>query len=468
MATVKLFSSRTLRPETAAGENRQGFFLGDGFMMLVQDGDEFGRRGQSEVIPVWNWQRLPGTTIAQTGIVPYYDMFRTAQHSIGQSDLVGGVSDGRYGLVAMDYRRSGVSVQARKAWFFFDDELVALGADIRDPTGTAPVFTTLNQVLQDGPVTVRDASGTRTLSLGSLTTSGPAWIEHDAMGYVSLDPAMPLAAQARWQTGGGLALPVFSAWVDHGVRPAGASYAYAVVPQATHERLDAFLADSPVVVLANTAAVQAVAHRHLGQTQIVFYTSGSVRLLDGTHLAVSQPASLIVHEQGSTLRISAADPRQQATSLTVDLSIPLVGNQARWIATRQATQILLPLPGGAYRGSSATQTFQRLDLAGLPAEGLPPAIADGEHGPRLTSLPPLGGRTLSAGPNPRSLLASRAVAAAPGAVAVPPAAPSPRTAPPSSIAQPATIRSSAAATWDPAAVDAALDWWVDGSQPAPP
>ena len=42
LTTVKMLSSRVARPETAAGENQQGYFLGDGFTMFVQDGNEFG------------------------------------------------------------------------------------------------------------------------------------------------------------------------------------------------------------------------------------------------------------------------------------------------------------------------------------------------------------------------------------------------------------------------------------------
>jgi chondroitin AC lyase len=463
MATVKLLSSRTLRPETAAGENTRGFFLGDGFTMLVQDGDEFGRRGQTEVIPVWNWQRLPGTTVAQTGSIPYYDMFKTAQHSTGQSDLVGGVSDGRYGLAAMEYRRSGVSVQARKAWFFFDNELVALGADIRDPAGNASVFTTLNQVLLDGPVTLKDAAGTQTLRMGSLTLRGPAWVEHDRLGYVNLDPAGSLTVQASLQTGGGVALPVFSAWVDHGVRPAGASYAYAVVPQATHEQLDAFLSDPPVAILANTAAVQAVAHRALGQTQIVFYAPGSVRLLDGTLVRVTQPASLIVAQQGSTLQISAADPRQAATSLTVEISLPLAGNQARWIASQQVTQIVLPLPSGAYRGASVTQTFQRLDQVPAPLAVVPRYGADGEHGPRLAA-PALAVRGRATDLSSVILPTANAAAAGPESIPRVIAAPSALTPPLASAARRGASRVSQATLWDALAVDAAMHWWAEASE----
>jgi chondroitin AC lyase len=212
LTTVKLLSNRTPRPETAAGENPQGFFEGDGFTMFVQDGDEFGSRGGPEIFPVWDWQRLPGTTVEHNGYIPYYDMFQTSANSTGGSSIVGSVSDGTYGLAAMDYRRSGVSVTAKKAWFFFDNEVVALGAGINDSSSAAPVYTSLNQVRLDGNVTVEDTGGRRTLALGSSTSlSGTGWIEHDGLGYVLLDPTSHTTVQAAQQSGGGTTLPVFGA-----------------------------------------------------------------------------------------------------------------------------------------------------------------------------------------------------------------------------------------------------------------
>src|SRR5262249_4465699 len=115
LTTVKMISSRVARPETAAGDNKQGFFEGDGFTMFVQDGDEFGSRGGPNIMAVWDWQRLPGTTVEHNGTIPYYDMFKTGTNAAGGSDIVGSASDGQYGLAAMNYVRSGVNVTAKKA-----------------------------------------------------------------------------------------------------------------------------------------------------------------------------------------------------------------------------------------------------------------------------------------------------------------------------------------------------------------
>ena len=373
MATLRMLSSRTLRPETAAGVNRQGFFAGDGLTLFIQDGDELGQRGGAEIMPVWDWQRLPGTTVQHNGVIPYYDMFKTATNSTGSSQLVGSASDGNYGVAMMDYRRGGVSLTAKKSWFFFDDEVVALGADIDDANAAAPVFTSLNQVLLDGEVTVQDASGRRTLNLGEAAAlQGQGWIQHDDLGYVILDDSSRTTVQAKMQSGGGASLPVFSAWVDHGPRPLNRTYAYAVVSDVSADELDFYAANSPIKVLSNTPTVQAVRHEGLAQTQLAFYSAGAAWINDTTWIAVGQPATLIVREVGDDLIITAADPLQRSTALTIDVNRRLIGAGARWQPATQSTRISFPLPTSPYLGSSVTRTYT--SMAGEPVRL--PAVAD--------------------------------------------------------------------------------------------
>jgi len=371
MTTLKLLSSRTLRPETAAGNNMRGFFEGDGFTLFVQDGDELGARWEQDILPVWDWQRVPGTTVQHNGVIPAYDMFKSSTNSTGSSNLVGSASDGRYGVALMDYRRGGVSLTAKKSWFFFDNEVVALGADIDDLKANSPVFTSLNQVLLDGPVTVQDAAGRRTLDLGtSASLNGAAWIHHDDLGYVILDGSNRTTVQAKTQSGGGVSLPVFSAWVDHGARPQNKTYAYAVVPGVSPDELDQFAANAPIQILANTPTVQTVRHTGLQQTQVAFFSAGTTWINNTTWVTVNQPALLMIREVGDDLVITAADPRQTAASLTIDLNRRLIGAGASWQAQTQTTRIVMQLPAAPDRGASVTRTYSNLVGASLllPAE----------------------------------------------------------------------------------------------------
>ncbi len=66
---------------------------------------------------------------------------------------MGAVTDGLYGAVGFDYISPHDFIKARKAWFFFDEEYVCLGAGIEARSGY-PVATTLNQTLLKGEVGV--------------------------------------------------------------------------------------------------------------------------------------------------------------------------------------------------------------------------------------------------------------------------------------------------------------------------
>jgi chondroitin AC lyase len=137
-ATVKVSSTRTLEPESGNGEGLQSLHLADGVNLIQQRGNEY-----TDIQPIWDWRRLPGTTTEQAA----YSLRPPVDWGVsGSTGFAGGVSDGRNGATALDYAER--NVKARKAWFFYDDVEVALGAGIGrgmayegyTPTGaTAPL-----------------------------------------------------------------------------------------------------------------------------------------------------------------------------------------------------------------------------------------------------------------------------------------------------------------------------------------
>ena len=124
--SLKLCSERTVGVETDVNsENLLGYFLPYGLTYIYRRGDEY-----EDIFPVWNWARLPGVTSPDD--IPVIKGKFTQEVA-----FVGGVSDGKYGLSAMemDVRET----TGKKSWFWFDKELVALGAgitnlSISDPT----------------------------------------------------------------------------------------------------------------------------------------------------------------------------------------------------------------------------------------------------------------------------------------------------------------------------------------------
>src|SRR5262249_23504541 len=137
-ASVKVVSTRTSQPEQGNNQGLKNLYLGDGVNQIMVTGNEY-----YGIQPSWNWRRLPGTTVEQDtrSLTPPGSFGATK----GTTSYAGGVSDGTYGATAFNYNRFDVA--AKKGWFFFDNEEVALGSAINAPNATSEVDTTLNQCL---------------------------------------------------------------------------------------------------------------------------------------------------------------------------------------------------------------------------------------------------------------------------------------------------------------------------------
>ncbi len=301
-ASVKMVSARTYGTETINGENLKGYWLPFGVTYVARRGDEY-----VDIFPVWDWAHLPGVTSPDQ--VP-----RFLSHVDQLNTFVGGVSDGRYGAAAMkvDVDKQ-TSIHAHKAWFFFDDEFVALGAGISS-TGATAVSTTLNQSLQEGGVIVDGHS----VAAGRQPIRDVSWVLHDGIGYVFPEKATAVVStgprSGSWsdinslQARTPVSKSVFALWLDHGVRPSGASYQYIVVPDIDGNRLATYAAHPAVRILANTTEVQAVQHERLGISQIIFYAPGRLTLGQDLTIGVDRPCMVLVAQSGAGMKIVASAP----------------------------------------------------------------------------------------------------------------------------------------------------------------
>lgn len=300
--------------------------------------------------PTFDWYHYPGTT------VPYVK--ETTLGSAGRSgnggSFTGGVSDGRYSIAVHSLDRA--NTQAQKSFFFFDDEMVALGAGIRS-TSTAEIHTTVNQVDAKANASVdgqKVAAGTE-----RQLVAHPSWAYNDKVGYV-FPTHDALRVSNTTQTGsyygeGDVSHDAFTLYLDHGVQPTDASYEYIVLPAASADETEAY-ADAPAVaVLRNDTTVQAVRHAGLKRTMATFFRAGSLDLGDGRSLTVSQPSIVILDESGAAPLVSISNPSQPA--LLVDVAIAGGGSDARGSFV---------LGSGATLGKTVTATLAADDSAGSP------------------------------------------------------------------------------------------------------
>ncbi|MCP5532376.1 MAG: polysaccharide lyase 8 family protein [Akkermansiaceae bacterium] len=341
---LKTSSTRTLQPETGNGEGLKNLHLGDGVTLIQAHGNEY-----DDIMPVWNWRMLPGTTAEQGS----YPLKPASDWGVaGTSTHAGGAGNGTSGVTSFRYSRLGVT--ALKSWFFLGDRMVALGSGIEAPAATSPVFTTVNQCLLVGDVTVSAAEGESHVFDGS-PPGNLRWAHHDGIGYVFPTGAnVTLEAGNRtgtWQSINSSQSPalvdkdVFSLAIDHGNAVTGGTYAYIVGPVADAAAMEGNpLGD--VVVERNDPVAQAASDPAAGITAATFWTTGEAA---GIH---AEAACCVVFRQiGGHIDVSVSDPTQANTG-ELTLTLP------------QAAAGLLHADTGISVQSLSPSVVIKVDLAG--------------------------------------------------------------------------------------------------------
>lgn len=318
---------RSLARKNGNGENLKGYFMTEGGTWIAQTGKEY-----EEIFPVWDWAHLPGTTVPAVTTIP-----QPAQWGqYGQSTFTGGVSDGLYG--AMTYRMNNteysINTQANKSWFFFDNEVVCMGAGIQS-ANTKEVHTTVNQCLLTGEVTAETFDGTpSTLEQGEHKTTSIAWVNHDKISYYFPEGGK-LGVRNASQSGTWKSIStaisdattvkkdVFKMWLSHGIKPTGGSYVYCIVPNTESIAKAKQTIDS--LVMVNTDSVQAVYNHTLRMVQAVFYKPATLTF-DSIEVKATAPCALMLTDVNRPeVKVCVSDPSYALDALTIYAKVPALG-----------------------------------------------------------------------------------------------------------------------------------------------
>lgn len=364
--TVRMFSTRNRNMEEPYnGPGKPTHHRADGTNYLMLKGDEY-----HNIWPVYDWQKISGTTILQK---PKLHGPEDIQRD-GLTDFVGAVTDGLYGAVVFDFKSPHDQVAAKKSWFFFDEEYVCLGTDIRS-NANLPVATTVNQVLLRSDVTVMQDGEIKKLLRGERELQGVKCVYQDNVGYIFPQPAtVHLSNQTetgRWSditdqkniSQELVTMDVFKLWFDHGKRSDSASYAYIVVPDVREEDLFRTARDNrSIEILANNSTVQAVMNNKLGICQIAFYTAGQVTIPGGMTVGVDSPGMVMLAIRvGKVEKLTVADPLRKLRRMMVTLSGEYDVKGVNVVLTSHTaedeTLVVIDLPQGVYAGKSVSLSF---------------------------------------------------------------------------------------------------------------
>lgn len=320
-------SSRTYNFESINHDNKKGWYMSDGMIYFYNKID----RGQYND---WYWAtidktRLPGTTVDRQIQLDSSNNYTSdnfdekLSNYLSPKDFAGGTQLNNFIALGM-ILKSRLDVSAKKSYFVFDDELVALGSDIDSSSGKAVDTIVENRKIKD------DNSNEFIVNNNPISetanTSNPKWAYLEGTGGYFFPSGGQLLSQKETRKGNWKQLRTkesktmsppknyASMWLKHGENPVNEKYAYVFLPNMSKSNTISYSQNPDISILANGANVHAVKDNSSNTTSAIFWSSGNVR-----DIKSSGPSSIILQNKDNTLSISASDPTQNQDSITFEI-----------------------------------------------------------------------------------------------------------------------------------------------------
>lgn len=245
MASIKTQSYATSPTECLLNENLKAEHVGQGVLNLYR----MGFNDYAEIFPILDWQAINGITVEHDIDLENCTDGRFDWIRMG---FIGGVSDGEYGLVAMDTATHHLTAQ--RSWHFYDDGIIALATNLTLSTTTTAWTTLASRLLRQGQLTIGFINSTIiTLNDGNYSfpytqgqTSNVQWIH---IGDSNIAYLLPLeqqyhsiGVQLGIKTGsynelspfkGNITARMITVYIDHGRGPYVLDYNYMILPNVS-------------------------------------------------------------------------------------------------------------------------------------------------------------------------------------------------------------------------------------------
>jgi hyaluronate lyase len=328
---LSMSSSRIANFESINGGNLHGWYTGNGmtYLYLGNSDTEF----DGDFWPTVDPNHLPGTTVE---VVPLADAPSEAKTTT-QSWVGGAQVANTYGVAGMSLASVNTTLVGKKSWFMLDDEIVCLGAGL-----TCGGAYEVDSVVEDrrlgaSPTNNFWINGVKIAPVMGWSSNivSASWCALDGVGgYYFPGGATNLYAGFIANTGSWSQINSIDSttsytddylelWFNSGSKPANATYAYVLLPNMTATSVSNYAASPDIIVLTNTATVQAVHKPVLGVVAANFWASGNN---SADLITVNNQASVITRETNTGISVGISDPTQVNTgSITLTLNRAAAG-----------------------------------------------------------------------------------------------------------------------------------------------
>ncbi|RJX75264.1 hypothetical protein DZ860_00845 [Vibrio sinensis] len=311
---IAMHSNRVGNYECINGENLKGWYTGDGMTYLYNSDDQYTNYWVNA-----DPYLMAGTTVVASDYNQLQDCSnqRSEQKKSTQQliEFAGGVSQNQYGVAGFDFWNAADTLNAKKSWFMFDNEIVALGSAI-DNSDSYTVIENRKLIGEQAfsTETSLDKFGIR----GELThISIDANNNYGSINYLVLGADQPtLEKKCRnnnWSdigTGNGnVGNTCFvESKISHNIRD---NYAYIIIPDS-----DMTNYTNQVDVLMNSRTAHVVRHNDLNILSGNFFDATNIENVIQTYT----PMSIFIKETNDELIISVSDPLRTATPIKFELT----------------------------------------------------------------------------------------------------------------------------------------------------
>ncbi len=304
---VALNSTRIYKYEAINRENGTGWYHSDGTIYIYTDGYDYGYDFFHYADPY----KIPGTTVSDAERVSE----NISKPILGSSPFVGGVEAGNIGIAVYDHGYSentnfNSDITAKKTYFLFDNEIVAIGSGISGTSGNNIYTVIENRLWNSGDVLSVNGTKVSSMTVGENKKTVKDMHFTNMGGYVFFEET-DISFSKRDTTKSFLEI-----WQNHGKNPKNDSYAYIYLPEATVSETTAYSASPDVEILTQTDSIHVVRENKIGATGYAFYKGGSS---DG--VTVSDRCVVMVRENDGQYTVSISDPTHELQSLTVSLDL---------------------------------------------------------------------------------------------------------------------------------------------------
>ena len=352
---VAMPSERHPSYESINSANKRGWYTCDGSVYYYNNTDRNAYDGVNFITNPNLCQRVAGTTVDARERQPwsYRSGWKCHRAFSGTMDVLK-----KYGMAAFDYESyhyegheadgtedkdygGGFTywendLVAKKSYYFFDKEMVCLGAGINS-TMNSNVLTTIEhrRLVKDGEV----LGAEDVLVDGALMPKGdyenivddPKWLHLEGFaGYVLPAGGKTRVSRYTFVADGGRVddyfvgdpnadkykngKPFFEINLYHGENPKDASYQYVTLPNATVEATKAYAESPEIEVISNTKKIQAVRKASLGLTFITFHEAGEC-----LGIKANAPCIVSVLEENGVVTFAVADPTHKNPEIKLTL-----------------------------------------------------------------------------------------------------------------------------------------------------